>query len=84
MICAVYSVVNITISPGAVVEGGQFSIQCTYDVPLYYLIIRRAGMNDKIKAVEYLKEANRTAVPQDSKGQSHILPWQQNLDCKEC
>ena len=83
IISAVYGVVNITISPGAVVEGGQFSIQCTYDVPLFYLIIKRAGISDKIgdgiKAAEYLMNTGQTAVHRTLRDRATFYPDNKTL-----
>ena len=81
-ITGVCSVTNITISPGAVVEGDEFSIQCTYDVPIYYLIIRRAdigyAIRDGIKAAEYLYPG-RTAVHRTLRDRASFFPSNKTL-----
>ena len=64
-ITGVCTVTSITISPAVVVEGDEFSIQCTYDVPLFHLAIKRAAsdtLSRSIKAAEYLHVTGYVAV----------------------
>ena len=73
---------KIIISPGVVVEGAQFSIQCTYDVSLYDLIIRRADVGDiisqGIKAAEYLYPG-QTAVHRTLRDRATFYPRNKTL-----
>ena len=73
---------NITIRPAVVVEGDEFSIQCTYDVSIYYLIIRRAAkseyLNRGLKVAEYLN-TGETAVHRTLRDRASFFASNQTL-----
>ena len=82
-ITGVCSVTSITIRPGAVVEGEEFSIQCTYDVPLYHLAIRRTAVGDRIgagiKVAEYLHDPGLAVVHRTLRDRATFYPGNTTL-----
>ena len=82
-ITGVCTVTNITISPAVVLKGAQFSIQCTYDVSIYYLVIRRADPGgrlwDGIKAAEYYLNTGQSAVHRTLRDRATFYPRNKTL-----